>query len=49
MSMACIFCQIVEGKRPAHKIYEDDLVVAFLDAIATGIIDKLMTSGSTEN
>lgn len=30
--MACIFCRIVEGKLPSHKVYEDDLVVAFLDA-----------------
>ena len=27
----CIFCQIVAGKIPAVKIYEDELVVAFLD------------------
>ncbi|MCB9285050.1 MAG: HIT family protein [Lewinellaceae bacterium] len=30
--MACIFCQILEGKLPSNKVYEDDLVVAFLDA-----------------
>lgn len=27
----CIFCQIVEGKIPCHKIYEDDKHLAFLD------------------
>jgi histidine triad (HIT) family protein len=27
---ACIFCQIVSGEAPAHFVYEDDLVVAFL-------------------
>jgi histidine triad (HIT) family protein len=27
----CIFCQIVSGKIPAYKIYEDDELVAFLD------------------
>lgn len=27
----CIFCQIVAEKTPAHKIYEDDAVVSFLD------------------
>jgi len=27
----CIFCQIVEGKIPCHKIYEDDKHIAFLD------------------
>jgi len=30
--MACIFCQIIEGKVLSYKVYEDDLVVAFLDA-----------------
>jgi histidine triad (HIT) family protein len=27
----CIFCQIVKGKAPAYKIYEDDNFLAFLD------------------
>lgn len=27
----CIFCQIIAGKLPASKVYEDDHVVAFLD------------------
>ena len=27
----CIFCRIVAGKIPAVKIYEDELVFAFLD------------------
>ena len=27
----CLFCQIVSGKIPAQKIYEDDQVVAVLD------------------
>ena len=27
----CIFCKIVRGEIPAEKIYEDDLVLAFLD------------------
>jgi len=27
----CIFCQIVEGKIPAYKIYEDKNFLAFLD------------------
>ena len=26
----CIFCRIVAGEAPAHFVYEDDLVVAFL-------------------
>lgn len=31
----CLFCKIVEGKIPSHKIYEDDDVVAFLDISQT--------------
>ena len=27
----CIFCDIVEGKLPAFKLYEDDLFIAILD------------------
>jgi histidine triad (HIT) family protein len=27
----CIFCQIIEGKVPTKKVYEDDLVLAILD------------------
>lgn len=27
----CIFCKIVAGEIPCHKIYEDDAVIAFLD------------------
>jgi histidine triad (HIT) family protein len=29
---SCIFCGIIEGKRPADKVYEDESVVAFRDA-----------------
>lgn len=29
--MACIFCDILEGKRDAHFLYEDEDHVAFLD------------------
>ena len=29
--MACIFCEIVEKKRPAKLIYEDEFAVAFED------------------
>lgn len=29
--MDCIFCKIVAGEIPAHKIYEDGEVLAFLD------------------
>ncbi|MCF6174927.1 MAG: HIT family protein [Victivallaceae bacterium] len=27
----CIFCKIIAGKIPSTKIYEDDLIMAFLD------------------
>ena len=27
----CIFCRIIRGEIPAAKVYEDDLVLAFLD------------------
>jgi len=27
----CLFCKIVSGEIPCHKIYEDDEVLAFLD------------------
>jgi len=27
----CIFCKIVAGEIPAHKVYEDDNFLAFLD------------------
>jgi histidine triad (HIT) family protein len=27
----CIFCGIVEGEVPSHKVYEDENVIAFLD------------------
>ena len=29
--MDCIFCKIVEGKIPSLNIYEDDVILAFLD------------------
>lgn len=31
MESECIFCKIIAGNAPAHKIYEDEQVVAFLD------------------
>lgn len=27
----CIFCRIAAGQIPSHKVYEDDVVFAFLD------------------
>ncbi len=29
--MDCLFCKIIAGEIPSYKIYEDDLVLAFLD------------------
>ena len=29
--MNCIFCKIINGQIPSYKIYEDDIVYAFLD------------------
>ena len=31
----CIFCKIVDGIVPSHKVYEDDDVLAFLDISQT--------------
>lgn len=27
----CLFCQMIEGRIPVAKVYEDDVVLAFLD------------------
>jgi histidine triad (HIT) family protein len=32
MSDSCIFCRIVDGEIPSRTVYEDDDVLAFLDA-----------------
>ncbi|TGC09208.1 HIT family protein [Methanolobus halotolerans] len=29
--MDCLFCKIISGEIPSHKIYEDEFVYAFLD------------------
>lgn len=29
--MDCLFCKIVKGEIPSYKIYEDEVVIAFLD------------------
>lgn len=29
--MNCIFCKIVNGEIPCYKLYEDDIVLCFLD------------------
>ena len=32
MSNDCVFCSIIDGEIPSYKVYEDEKVVAFLDA-----------------
>jgi len=32
MSDSCVFCRIVDGELPSRTVYEDDDVMAFLDA-----------------
>ena len=51
--MDCIFCKIVAGDIPAHKVYEDDHVIAILDIsqATTGhtlVIPKKHTKNITE-
>jgi histidine triad (HIT) family protein len=31
----CIFCKIIKGEIPSYKIYEDEEILAFLDAFPT--------------
>ena len=31
--MDCIFCKIIAGDIPSHKVYEDDKVLAFFDIL----------------
>lgn len=31
MEGSCVFCRIMRGEVPAHKVYEDERVLAFLD------------------
>lgn len=31
MDTDCVFCKIIKGELPCYKVYEDDLVFAFLD------------------
>lgn len=32
MEEDCVFCRIIEGELPSNKVYEDENVIAFLDA-----------------
>ncbi len=38
----CVFCKIISGAIPADKVYEDDLVVAFRDAMPAAPIHILI-------
>ena len=35
MGNDCIFCKIVKGEIPSHKVYEDDFFIAFMDIFPT--------------
>src|SRR3989338_1092586 len=43
MSQDCVFCRKSRGKLPSHKVYEDDLFVAFMDITprATGHVQVI--------
>lgn len=36
MSQGCIFCSIVAGNAPCHRVYEDAIVLAFMDIFPVG-------------
>ena len=38
----CVFCSIIQGKIPAEKVYEDELVVAFHDAYPASPVHVLI-------
>lgn len=38
----CVFCQIVEGKRPCYKVYEDNCFLGFLDAHPLNLGNSLL-------
>jgi len=40
--MACIFCQIAEGKKPAKIYYEDEQVFVFADILPRAAIHLLI-------
>jgi diadenosine tetraphosphate (Ap4A) HIT family hydrolase len=33
MAVSCTFCRVIEGTQPGSVVYEDELVVAFLDVM----------------
>lgn len=51
--MDCIFCNIIAGNIPAHKVYENEHVLAFLDILPaarghTLVIPKTHAAGLTD-
>jgi histidine triad (HIT) family protein len=51
--MDCLFCKIVAGEIPAHKVYEDETCLAFLDILPanrghTLVIPKEHAAGLAE-
>ena len=44
----CIFCQIVAGRAPAHRVAEDDLAVAFCDIDLEGADEAAAAAGALE-
>ena len=40
----CLFCKIVKGEIPCHKVYEDDKILAFLDINPINIGHTLIIS-----
>ena len=40
--MACVFCEIIEHKRPAQIVYQDDQVTAFRDAFPRSPVHVLL-------
>ena len=38
----CVFCNIIQGKIPADKVYEDELVFAFHDAYPASPVHMLI-------
>ena len=47
MKNNCVFCAIAAGEIPAFKVYEDELVLAYLDInpFAEGNISKFSVVG----
>ena len=40
----CVFCEIIEGKAPANRVYEDDLFIAIEDISSQAPVHFLYTA-----